>query len=195
MDRDLINTMVNDISKFAEEHEDEPEPPIPPPFGQPKEPPEEEPPAEEPEEEPELRQRDILLSVARSLFLSSFNRLLRKEAKGAQWAAEDGNFLDRAGQFFERHKVTYLEQIEGPVMAMSSLGIECSPTNLMESQLSEAYDSLVELSGTVTASELPGAVETWAATWANRGETVAEKLFAGEFKPKGKDDESDSETI
>lgn len=196
MDKGLIDTIVADISKFAEEKKDDPPPEVPP--GQPPFPPKEQPKDEEPPaEEPELKQKqDVLLSVARTLFLSSFNRLLRKEAKGAQWAAEDGNFLERAGQFLDRHKTTYLEQIEGPITAIATLGIECNPETLMESHLTEAYESLVELSGTVTAGELPGAVETWAVTWTNRGEVVAEKLFAGEFKPKGEtEDESDSETL
>lgn len=124
----------------------------------------------------------VALSAVRTIFIDQLSRLRRKEAKGAVWAAEEGNFLSRLDEFFDRHRKTYQEQIEGSLSAFTTLGIDCDAAVFMDMNLASAHDELVELSGTVGAGELQSSVATWSDEWSGGCESVADNVTDGEFK-------------
>lgn len=181
MDRDEIDVIISDLAKFAKEQDKKEPPPTErdaPPFGGPPAQPggnADNPPLS-------VAPRDTALAAARALFVEAFGRLAAKEQKGALWAAQKPKlFMSRLDEFFERHRKTYVEQIDGPLGALSALGVECSIGVFAESQLTEAYSELLELSGTTAADGLSELVGTWAEQWGGRAEIVADRVFAGEF--------------
>jgi hypothetical protein len=130
----------------------------------------------EPQEEPqetednshmiELEQRSVATSQALRLVLADcMERMTRRETKAVRQAAKHPReFIARIETFYESHRSFMAQAIEPSLRAwLVSVGRdhETEAANLSERLTSEAREALLELSGTVTADELKGAVEKW----------------------------------
>ncbi len=129
MEQQLINTIVDDFAKFEEEREDEPEVPGKPVV--PEVPPADKKPPED--DEPQLS-RDDILSAARTMFVTAFERLRNREAISINRAAssKERNFLSGVDRFLDIHGKTYVEQIDGPLSALAALNVPCDATLFAE---------------------------------------------------------------
>lgn len=136
--------------------------------------------------------RDKLLSAAQKMFAGEFGRIVRKEAKGARWAAEKpSEFQSRLDTWYEKHKTTYQSmELTAAFGAMQDLGVSCDLQEFMDKQTESSYTELIEASGEATADTLATVIDETAAVWENeKVERVTEFVFTDHRTCEGFADE------
>lgn len=126
--------------------------------------------------------RDTLLSAAQKMFRGEFGRVVRKEAKGARWAAEKPlEFQSRLDTWYEKHKTTYQSSELATVFdTMQTLGVTCDLQEFMDAQTESSYSELIEASGDATVETLATVIDETVAVWENeKVERVTEFVFTG----------------
>ena len=126
--------------------------------------------------------RDALLSTAQTMFRGEFGRIVRKEAKGARWAAEKPReFQSRLDTWYEKHKTTYRStELTAAFSAMQDLGVSRNLQAFIDEQIESSYTELIEKSGEATVETLATVIDEAAAVWENeKVDRVAGFVFTG----------------